>query len=221
MSARVEQYVRHARKFGDPRSVFETAYEDSLSAVELGSLASRLRRLEIYPENAFRWSSDGPKRRKIYWPKFRLTGDEKRKLARDLLAAGVPELRVRAYLATTSSWLADFASPSGADDATPGHRSSSANFGRDRLSTSGDADDFPAGQTLPPSIIVPGMRFGRLTVLEAGRDKTNRKIIVCACDCGAETTAKLSHLLRGEKRACGCLRRERMAAMRRRTKAAG
>jgi hypothetical protein len=64
--------------------------------------------------------------------------------------------------------------------------------------------------------VTAGLRFERLTVVRIERDKSNRKIAVLRCDCGTETTAKPSHLVRGEKRSCGCLRRERMAGIRQR-----
>ena len=97
----------------------------------------------------------------------------------------------------------------------PGDGSRFDESGRDRLSTSGVASTFSPAQTLPPNLIVPGMQFGQLTVVEAGRDHTNRKYIHCTCTCGEETRAKPSHLLRGEKQSCGCLRRERLKAMKR------
>lgn len=87
-----------------------------------------------------------------------------------------------------------------------GYRSCSAESARDRLSTSGIGGE----------IVTAGLRFERLTVLRVDRDASGRKVAVCRCDCGAETTAKPSHLLRGEKRSCSCLRRERMAGIRQR-----
>jgi hypothetical protein len=85
-----------------------------------------------------------------------------------------------------------------------GHGSSSAEIDWDRPSTSGIGGE----------IVAVGLRFERLVVLSVGKDKTGRRVAYLRCDCGNETTAKPSHLVRGEKQSCGCLRRERMAAMR-------
>jgi hypothetical protein len=281
VSSTVEQYVRTARLYGDPQIVFETAREDGLSAIELGTLVSRLRRefdlasaalararAERKADAATRakarmknLSPDGRGRAKFKPDnknenrRGRGYETDRERLARGLVRHGVPDRTIVAQLACKPQWLRDFRAaldaeaeavqllgcnpgegigPVGGQLAVGaispavydwmlrvlGHGSGSPKVSRDRLSTSGVTSDFRDGQTLPPDIIAPAMRFGRLTVVEAGRDKTNRKVIVCFCDCGNETTAKPSHLLRGEKRSCGCLRRDRMAAMQKRTEVA-
>jgi hypothetical protein len=243
----VKRYVRHAERFGDPRTVFETAARDSsLSAVEVGYLAAQLRRLEPTEEGGQYWSGGGAARKRERWPRFRLTEREKDRLGRQLLEADVPVKTIASYLGVTprrvkdrtdywravSEWVrlggvvpgygigppVDLLDAAGCDSSLyrvlatiMGHGSDSANSTRDRLSRSG----------IPGEIVTAGLRFGRLEVLHVERDHTNRKIAVCRCDCGNETTAKPSHLLRGEKRSCGCLRRERMAATKRTEEAAG
>jgi hypothetical protein len=57
------------------------------------------------------------------------------------------------------------------------------------------------------------MTFGRLEVTGFTRAPDGRRVVELRCDCGQAAEAKPSHLLRGEKRSCGCLRRERLAAM--------
>jgi hypothetical protein len=261
MNPLVERYVRHAKRFGDANTVYETAARDGLSAAELGYLAARLAKLD--PKRAANeyWAS----RRREGWPRFRLTDRQKVRLVRRLLRAGVPVKQICTYAHTTPAWVdgvhsdleaeAEFAKLIGpcvgkpedpwdeweypvlslgpdqypyANDtgvgpvdlldgnldpslyrrfsALMGHGSDSAESTPDRLSTSGIGGD----------IVAAGLRFERLTVLRIERDASNRKVAVCRCDCGTETTAKPSHLLRGEKRSCGCLRRARMAAMKQR-----
>ena len=65
----------------------------------------------------------------------------------------------------------------------------------------------------PPPI---GERFGRLLVTGPeirvpGRKGQTRRGLVCRCDCGSETAVKLSQLLNGNVRSCGCLKREKAA----------
>lgn len=232
MSARVEQYVRHARRFGDPRAVFETAFEERLtegfSYADLGYLAAQLRRLDLKREaNQVRSGH-----RRDRWPQFELTKREKRRLAIGLLEEQVPVKTICTYCQTTPGWVEDLKSDLAAEakcvellgnrsvdgvgpvdlldsgtsprlyealTAALGHRSSSVPQAPDRLSASG--------------IVAVGLRFERLEVVRIERDHSGRRIAVCRCDCGTETTAKPSHLLRGEKRSCGCLRRERMASL--------
>lgn len=63
-----------------------------------------------------------------------------------------------------------------------------------------------------------GERFGRLVVLtrlETGpATGGNRVRWQCQCDCGAVCEATGHALSNGEKQSCGCLRRERIAALR-------
>jgi hypothetical protein len=63
------------------------------------------------------------------------------------------------------------------------------------------------GQPLP-SQILPGQRFGRLVVIEAGRDSQRHRVWRCRCDCGKTVIKQEYHLLAGAIRSCGCLARE-------------
>lgn len=58
-----------------------------------------------------------------------------------------------------------------------------------------------------------GQRFGRLVVVERASDRVypngDRRVQwLCRCDCGSIATATANLLKRGEKKSCGCLRRE-------------
>lgn len=59
--------------------------------------------------------------------------------------------------------------------------------------------------------IKPGMKFGRLTILEKSKDRMGKKKVIgwiCKCDCGNIKTVPSSTLLSGESRSCGCLNNE-------------
>jgi hypothetical protein len=52
-----------------------------------------------------------------------------------------------------------------------------------------------------------GKRFGILTVIEqCGRDRNNKILWRCKCDCGEETIGETSSLNNGYKKSCGCLK---------------
>ena len=54
-----------------------------------------------------------------------------------------------------------------------------------------------------------GQKFNQLTVVEyIGKDKHNKFLFRCLCDCGNETTATSSGLEFGRKKSCGCLAKE-------------
>lgn len=56
-----------------------------------------------------------------------------------------------------------------------------------------------------------GQVFHRLTVLrENGRDKHNRVLWLCRCECGNEVTVRSSCLKSGHTTSCGCYQRERV-----------
>ena len=56
---------------------------------------------------------------------------------------------------------------------------------------------------------ITGHRFGRLTVLGyAGKNRQNKSLWKCICDCGNETIARADALKSGDKQSCGCLNRE-------------
>lgn len=58
-----------------------------------------------------------------------------------------------------------------------------------------------------------GQVYGRLTVKSDAPRKTfpsgsSRRMLVCACECGQQSTVGLCDLRTGKTRSCGCLRRE-------------
>ena len=58
-----------------------------------------------------------------------------------------------------------------------------------------------------------GIRFERLVAVEvSGRDKQNRAVWLCKCDCGVEKPIPSRHLVNGVVRSCGCLGKEAAAA---------
>jgi hypothetical protein len=59
-----------------------------------------------------------------------------------------------------------------------------------------------------PILIVPGTRFGRLTLIRrAGSDSAGVRW-ECKCDCGKITQPLATHLQRGCTQSCGCLQKE-------------
>jgi DNA-directed RNA polymerase subunit RPC12/RpoP len=59
-------------------------------------------------------------------------------------------------------------------------------------------------------IIRPGDKYGRLTVIadvqKAAADGRRYRAALCRCDCGQETTPRISSLKSGDARSCGCSR---------------
>ncbi len=53
--------------------------------------------------------------------------------------------------------------------------------------------------------LVPGTRFGKLTVVSEAEQKGHTRYINCICDCGNECVTSLKHLRDGSKTHCGCL----------------
>lgn len=59
-----------------------------------------------------------------------------------------------------------------------------------------------------------GNRYGRWTVLyRAGTDKYNRATWHCRCDCGSEKDVAGLMLRNGRSKSCGCINKDRMAAI--------
>ena len=60
-----------------------------------------------------------------------------------------------------------------------------------------------------------GERFGRLVVLSyVGTDQYRREALYkCRCDCGEVILANGPSMVRGATRSCGCIRKERAAAL--------
>lgn len=53
-----------------------------------------------------------------------------------------------------------------------------------------------------------GQRFGRWLVLRTERDKNNKSLCVCLCDCGNYKNVSAYELKRGGSKSCGCFARE-------------
>ena len=59
-----------------------------------------------------------------------------------------------------------------------------------------------------------GQRFGRLEIIGyAGRNKRNRKVWICKCDCGNTKEINQDDLKSGRVNSCGCLRKEKAASL--------
>lgn len=55
---------------------------------------------------------------------------------------------------------------------------------------------------------ITGQKFGRLTALEARREKHKKTKWLCRCECGVEKLVYLNLLIAGYTRSCGCLQKE-------------
>jgi len=59
-------------------------------------------------------------------------------------------------------------------------------------------------------IIRPGDKYGRLTVIaelqKAAADGRRYRVALCRCECGQETTPRITSLNSGDARSCGCSR---------------
>src|SRR5262245_11116707 len=59
-------------------------------------------------------------------------------------------------------------------------------------------------------VINPGDKYGRLTVIaeaqKAAADGKRYRAALCRCDCGQETTPRISSLKSGDAQSCGCSR---------------
>jgi len=56
--------------------------------------------------------------------------------------------------------------------------------------------------------VKPGDRYGRLTVIREVEPikwrKYKKRMVLCKCDCGNETTVRLEYLRSGHTKSCGC-----------------
>jgi hypothetical protein len=52
--------------------------------------------------------------------------------------------------------------------------------------------------------VEPGDRYGDLTVIKEEKQNGVYRMFCCLCDCGIETTVKLSSLRSGVTKSCGC-----------------
>ena len=62
-------------------------------------------------------------------------------------------------------------------------------------------------------IDITGMRFGRLVAIREVDDPRKDTYWLCECDCGNTIIVTSSSLRNGNTRSCGCLHRDRLAAM--------
>ena len=56
--------------------------------------------------------------------------------------------------------------------------------------------------------VLPGMRFGRLTVIEQAENQGKHRRWECHCDCGNTKIVSETNLIHNQTRSCGCLARE-------------
>jgi hypothetical protein len=54
--------------------------------------------------------------------------------------------------------------------------------------------------------IIPGSRFGLLTIIADAGVKNKQRLILCRCDCGTEKQFLRINVYRGFSKSCGCLR---------------
>lgn len=68
--------------------------------------------------------------------------------------------------------------------------------------------------------IIPGQRYGCLTVLRQGETigpkSARQRTIICHCECGQETTQRASGIFTGRIVSCGCVKRQKASARLRR-----
>jgi hypothetical protein len=211
--------------------VYETA-EQELPARELGYVAARLRSTQPVRENGhYIANRGGLNEKRVPWAKFQLTTDERDRLAGRLIAEGVEHRTVAAYLGSTVAWVkrfeADVRRASEAsrllaehgpvdllDSSTPTELSNAWTAilsGQSGLSIGSRSTSTNTGGSSANPVV--GSRIGRLVVLSFGRNGRRQKTAQVRCDCGTVKEIVASSLAKA--RSCGCLRRERMAAMRR------
>lgn len=61
-------------------------------------------------------------------------------------------------------------------------------------------------------IRLDGLKFGRLTVVSAGKSKRDHAAWLCQCECGNKVIVETAPLRSGHTRSCGCLDQERTVA---------
>ncbi len=72
-----------------------------------------------------------------------------------------------------------------------------------------------------PVVDMIGKRFGRLAVVGQSESKLWRARWVCVCDCGREAVVDGANLRTGHVQSCGCLQRDSIAAVGKRTRKHG
>jgi hypothetical protein len=203
----VHRYARHAERFGDPRTVYETARRE-LSMADLLALGRRLVKLD---PGEYR---DG--RRTVKWPRFTWRwayGFHVRRARYQVIKSEPwgewPGLDTRlldcSHLGPWGLGLLFSDSPSAAISPPDGIWVQIAQTRSGRALATGG---FKAKSRTRPPVPALGERFGRLVVERALKRDDGRTWLLCNCDCGGSTLAKPSHLRRGEVTSCGCKRRE-------------
>lgn len=67
---------------------------------------------------------------------------------------------------------------------------------------------------MPRAVDLTGRRFTRLAALRSlSSDRHGKRMWLCKCDCGAETTVTAGQLTTGKTTSCGCRNLERTAEM--------
>jgi hypothetical protein len=239
-SAAVKSYLRHYRQFGDARSVYETAGE-SFSATELGYLATQLRQAKPIKENAHYLVNAGQRNeRRQDWPAFKLTPDERDRLARRLIGDGVEHKTAAAYLGTTRAFVDRLATDVESDIEAEQRC-------KELLAIHGPVDVMDSSLDpvvrrafldilgIPPHCsetecttttntgdakrdVSVGDRFGRLVVIGLSKDANYLVHAEVRCDCGTVKTVRVGNLTQGKVQSCGCLLREQHEAAKARSR---
>lgn len=68
---------------------------------------------------------------------------------------------------------------------------------------------------MPALIDITGLKYGRLLVVSRAKNINGRTAYNCICDCGKSTVATANDLRRGHTSSCGCLHKEKVAALNR------
>lgn len=63
---------------------------------------------------------------------------------------------------------------------------------------------WPGKPSIPQSVEV-GARYGKLTMLAPAEALHGCRAVLCRCDCGREKVLRLSHVISGHSKSCGCL----------------
>lgn len=221
MSRRIDGYVLHAERHGDPRSVFEAASSDDFTASELVYLAGRLRRL---PAREYEAGRNGHRVIRKRWPRFSLTEKEKEQLVRALVKDGFSTGEIVRRLRTTK----EYAAAAAADIEAEALCRKLANGPVDLLDAHLPAERYQLwmqilghgsntasngnGRPYVEPKIAAGFRVGRLEVLRPDDDRTRHWI--CRCDCAGEISVRRDKLISASTKSCGCLRREQAERMR-------
>ena len=62
------------------------------------------------------------------------------------------------------------------------------------------------------SVVTPGDRYGRWTVIKELVSKTKHRRVLCQCRCGTKRAVLLQNLTGGRTRSCGCTNKATLRA---------